>query len=203
MAQMKRQQIVTPKGVAVYPHLNTPDTKFTPEGEYKVNLKLTAEDAAPLIAELTAALDAYHAAQIKIDPKVARFNKALPMDEEVDDQGNLTGNMIFKFKQKASVTTRTGDTIDFKVALFDAGVKPTTETVGGGSIIKVAASVWPYVMPTTKTVGLSLRPTSVQILQLKQWEGSATSMFDKEDGYEAPQETAGAAFMAGDDDSDY
>ena len=34
----------TPVGVAAFPYLSTPDTKFNEEGEYKVNLILTKEE---------------------------------------------------------------------------------------------------------------------------------------------------------------
>ena len=203
MANPKRPQIVTPKGVAVYPHLNTPDTKFNPEGEYKVNLKVHASEAEGLISELTKMLDEYHAEEIKKNPKIAAFNKALPMDEEYDDNGQKTGFVIFKFKQKASIISTKGETINFKVALFDASRTPTTVNVGGGSVIKVAASVWPYAMPTSKTVGLSLRPSAVQIIELKEFGGgsSAASMFDKEDGFTANE--AAEAFDEGDDEGDF
>ena len=40
MAANKKQQIVTPRATAVYPWLNTPDTKFNADGEYKVTLKM-------------------------------------------------------------------------------------------------------------------------------------------------------------------
>ena len=35
--------ITTPKGIAQYPWLSKPDTKFSEEGEYKVNVILTKE----------------------------------------------------------------------------------------------------------------------------------------------------------------
>ena len=106
-------------------------------------------------------------------------------DEEVDDQGNLTGNYLFKFKQKAIIKTRKGDTLRMKVALFDAQRQPTSAQVGGGSIIKIAGVAFGYAMPTTKMVGVSLRPEAVQIIELQQRGGNAAAMFDVEDGYVA------------------
>ena len=44
--------ITTPKGIALYPWLSTPDTKFSEEGEYKVNLVLSKEDAQPIVDEI-------------------------------------------------------------------------------------------------------------------------------------------------------
>ena len=47
----------TAKGVAAFPYLSTPDTKFNEEGEYKVNLILTKEDAQPVITQIDSIYD--------------------------------------------------------------------------------------------------------------------------------------------------
>ena len=44
--------ITTPKGIAQYPWLSKPDTKFSEEGEYKVNVILTKEEASPLVDKI-------------------------------------------------------------------------------------------------------------------------------------------------------
>jgi hypothetical protein len=184
MAKQKSPRIVTPKGIAVYPWLNKPDTKFSPEGDYKVTLKVPAEDAAPLIEQLDKILQEYKAEAVKKDPKIARMAINAPYEEEADDQGNLTGNYLFKFKQKAVINMKDGRTVDVKVALLDASRTPTDVLVGGGSEIKIAATVYPYAMNTTKTIGLSLRPYAVQILQLvKVGGGAAADVFEDEDGF--------------------
>ena len=183
MAQNTQIKIVTPRGIAVYPWLNRPDTKFSPDGDFKVTLKVGAEEAAPLMEKLDEALAKYQAQQAKADPKVGRYSISPPYEEEIDDQGNLTGNYLFKFKQKAVINTKDGRTIDMKVALVDASRTPTTVNVGGGSEIKIAATVFPYAMKTTKSVGLSLRPSAVQILSLVSGQSNVVSMFDDEDGF--------------------
>jgi hypothetical protein len=184
MAKQKSPRIVTPKGTAVYPWLNKPDTKFSPDGDYKVTLKVAAEKAAPLIKELDDILEEYKAEAVKKDPKIARMTINPPYEEEEDDQGNLTGNYLFKFKQKAVINMKDGRSVDVKVALLDASRTPTDVLVGGGSEIKIAATVYPYAMNSTKTIGLSLRPYAVQILQLvKVGAGSAADVFDDEDGF--------------------
>ena len=70
-----------------------------------------------------------------------------------------------------------------KIAMVDASRTPTDAMVGGGSELKIAANVWPYAMSTTKSVGLSLRPSAVQILSLVASQSAAASMFDDEDGF--------------------
>lgn len=183
MAKTNKVQIVTPRGTAVYPWLNRPDTKFSDDGEFKVTLKIPAEEAQDLISKLDKMLDDYQKEQSGKDAKVGRYTANAPYEEEMDDNGNLTGNYLFKFKQKAKVHTKDGRTIDMKVALFDASRTPTQAQVGGGSELKVAATVWPYVMPATKTVGLSLRPSAVQILSLVSLSSGASNLFEVEDGF--------------------
>ena len=190
MAQNTQIKIVTPRGTAVYPWLNRPDTKFSPDGDFKVTLKVGAEEAAPLIEKLDEALAKYQEQQAKADPKIGRYSTITPYEEEMDDQGNLTGNYLFKFKQKAVINTKDGRTIDMKVALVDASRTPTTVNVGGGSEIKIAASVFPYAMNTTKSVGLSLRPSAVQILSLVSGQSNVVSMFDDEDGFKTEEAPA-------------
>jgi hypothetical protein len=190
MAQNTQIKIVTPRGTAVYPWLNRPDTKFSPDGDFKVTLKVGAEEAAPLIEKLDEALAKYQEQQAKADPKIGRYSTITPYEEEMDDQGNLTGNYLFKFKQKAVINTKDGRTIDMKVALVDASRTPTTVNVGGGSEIKIAATVFPYAMNTTKSVGLSLRPSAVQILSLVSGQSNVVSMFDDEDGFKTEEAPA-------------
>ena len=187
MAQQKIK-IVTPKATCVYPLLNKPDTKFNADGEYKVTLKVEAEDAAPLIKQLDEILKTYKEASIKRDPKLSRFNVNTPYEEEIDDQGNLTGYYLFKFKQKARIQTNDGRSIDMKIAIVDASRKPTDAQIGGGSEVKIAATVIPYAMSSNKAFGLALRPQAVQIINLvSPMNGNVVSMFDDEDGFVAEE----------------
>ena len=191
MPANKKKQIVTPRAVAVYPWLNSPDTKFNVEGEYKVTLKIGSDEAAPLIEEIDETINEYQKEQAEKDPKVGRYSANPPYEEEVDDQGNLTGNYLFKFKQKAKINTKDGRSIDMKVALYDAQRTPTDAMIGGGSEIKVAATLWPYILPTTKSVGVSLRPSAVQILSLVSVGGNKmASLFDEEEGFVASNDNA-------------
>jgi len=153
-----------------------------------VTLKVEAEDAAPLIKQLDEILKTYKEASIKRDPKLSRFNVTTPYEEEIDDQGNLTGYYLFKFKQKAKIQTHDGRSIDMKVAIVDASRTPTDAQIGGGSEVKIAATVIPYAMSTNKAFGLALRPQAVQIINLvSPMNGNVVSMFDDEDGFKAEE----------------
>jgi hypothetical protein len=177
-------KFVTPKGVAVWPHLNTPDTKYvTDGGEYHVKLRIPADEAQPLIEQLEDYRKQYLAEAIRKDPKIKQYKMADIYEEEVDDQGDLTGNYLFKFKQKAVINTRAGTTLNMKVALFDSQKKPTDVQIGGGSVIRVAAAAGGYAMPSTKSVGLYLRPSAIQIIELAGGAGAGADVFAVEDGF--------------------
>ena len=53
-------KIVSPRGIAVYPWLNRPDTKFSADGDFKVTLKVGAAEASPLIKKLDDIISNYH-----------------------------------------------------------------------------------------------------------------------------------------------
>jgi hypothetical protein len=181
-------KFVTPKGTAVWPKLNTPDTKFNVDGEYSVKIRLPVADSQDLIKQLEGLRDEYQAAQSKTEPKVARYDVAPVYETEEDDNGDVTGFVLFKFKQNAKIKLRNGGTRDMSVPIYDSNKAPTKTEVTGGSIIRVAANVFCYAMPSSKKVGVSLRPTGVQIIELAAGFGGdadALAMFDKEDGFVA------------------
>ena len=51
---MADKRLSTPVGTAVYPRLQTPDTKFDELGTYKADVSIPLVDAEPLMAELAA-----------------------------------------------------------------------------------------------------------------------------------------------------
>jgi len=181
-------KFVTPKGTAVWPKLNTPDTKFNVDGEYSVKLRLSAGDSQGLIKQLEGLRDAFQKDQSKTEPKVARYDVAPVYEAEEDDNGDLTGFNLFKFKQNAKIKLRNGGTRNMSVPIYDSNKAPTNTEVTGGSTIRVAGMPFCYAMPSSKKVGVALRPTGVQIIQLAAGFGGdadALAMFDKEDGFVA------------------
>lgn len=200
-------QFVTPKGVAVWPSLNNPDTKFVQEGEYHTKLRVSADEAASFIQQLEGIREAYLADAVRREPKIKQYKLADLYEQEVDDQGDLTGNYIFKFKQKAVIQTRSGSTRNMKIALFDSQRNPTNVQIGGGSVLRIAGSASGYAMPSTKLVGLALRPSAVQIIQLSSGGVASADAFAIEEGFvaeddEPVMEVAETSFND-DDDSDF
>ena len=181
----KNPRYVTPTGIAMYPWLNKPDTKFDPDGLYHVNLKFEKESPELdfLLKDLEKMLEDYYQAACD-NPKYAKFKSKIQKADifEEDDEGCK----VLKFKQKAVIKSVKG-TFNAKIALFDSKGKPSKDTVGGGSQIKVCFSAIPYFVPSTKTVGLTLRPVAVQIISLQSINGSSAESYgfkSEEGGYE-------------------
>lgn len=212
MAEKKKvERFVSPKGIASYPYLTNPDTKFNPDGEYKVSLIVAGEDASKAIDFLTEKHQAA-VAQAKKENAGKRVKAGeLPCIENDD------GTVTFKFKMKAKVTPKKGDPFEQKPALFDAKGKPLTgETkVGGGSTIKVSYEVVPY-YTAIAGAGVSLRLKAVQIIELKEYSGGGNAEsygFGEEEGFEADDEdnappfdtdeTTAGGDTVGDDEEDF
>ena len=212
MAEKKKaERFVSPKGLASYPYLTKPDTKFNPDGEYKVSLIVAGDDASKAIAFLTEKHNA-SVAQAKKENAGKRVKEGeLPFIENDD------GTVTFKFKMKAKVTPKKGDPFEQKPALFDAKGKPLTgePKIGGGSTIKVSYEVVPY-YTAIAGAGVSLRLKAVQIIELKEYSGGGNAEsygFGEEEGFEADDEdndppfdtdeTTAGGNTGGDDEEDF
>ena len=56
-SRKKEEAITTPVGTAQYPWVNSPSTKFVPEGEYTCNLILTKEEGDQILQKIQPILD--------------------------------------------------------------------------------------------------------------------------------------------------
>tara|TARA_B100000929_G_scaffold118654_1_gene94038 strand:- start:1321 stop:1944 length:624 start_codon:yes stop_codon:yes gene_type:complete len=180
----KNVKIITPSGIAQYPWLTTADTKFSETGEFKTNLILSKKDAL----SVSQIIDKAYSDSITFAKEKAKGKKIKEADkpyfDEVTEDGKPTGNVIFKFKCKAKVTTKNGDTFDNKPAIFDSEGKPMKNVnVWGGSQIKVSAELIPYYTQMVGA-GISMRLRAAQVIELV--EGGSNSEgygFKKEQGY--------------------
>jgi hypothetical protein len=198
--KIRLPKFLTPLATAVYPHLTRPDTKFDPDGVYKCDVKLPREEAQDLIDALESIRDKFWDELVAKDKKIARqYSKESVYTDEVDDDGNETGLVIFKTKMKAKVTSKAGKVYTSEPRLFDAGnQRITPESVYGGSRVRVAGEVKPYKMDSTKKVGVSLRLKDVQIVELVEGTGGASPFGEVAGGYVAPSKPA---FGGDEDDS--
>lgn len=185
-----KKTITTPAGIARYPHLNRPDTKFDEIGVYKVNLEMSADEAAPFIATIDEMFSEFVAEKKRELKKDKLKFHAFPWE----DNDGLTQ---LKLKVKAVGKGKDGEEYSRQPKLFDAKGQPLEANIGGGSKLKVA--VLPYLWYTASLgAGITLQPKAVQVLELVTW-GDGTSAeaygFDVE---EAP--TKGAKTGADDEE---
>lgn len=200
MANQNYQNVVTPSGVAIYPHLINPDTKFNPIGEYKVSLSLVEDEATPIIEKINAALE--QAKEMIPEGKKAK-EAELPYFIETDEDGNQTNRYVFKFKMKAKINTKDGRTIEMSPKIFDSQGKliKGLDSIWGGSTLRVSADLVPFYVAAVGA-GVTLRLKAVQVIELVKGGGSDGSSFgfDKTDGYVAEEQESSELVFADEED---
>jgi len=194
----KRPILQSPKGVAIFPYLNKADTKFDADGVYKVDLRVGGDEAEGLIstinetlAEAEAEAKKKAAAAKKKGKKVTPKLAGLPFFEACDEDGNETGEVVFRFKSKASgVSKKTGERWKRTIPLFDAKGKPSKAFVYGGSVLIVAFTAEPWVNPKME-YGVKLQLEAVQIIDLVTGGGQRSASrfgFSQQEGYSSKNE---------------
>ena len=235
MATSKRPAFVkgfSPAGIAVFPSLNKPDFKYKKDtGEFKVKLRVTDDEAQPLADKVTALAAAHfdltqtqlteQLAEATDGKKKAALKKALTelkladisITDDVDDEGDPNGFKLINFKSPGcynSVKDKDADgepkKVPIKITIVDGkGIElKNPPEIWGGSKLVVAYELRPFY--TDKAgVGISLRLTAVQIIELRtKGQGGATPAFGAVEGaYEGSGggDDEGPAFAPrGDDD---
>lgn len=221
-----QKQIVTPAGIAVYPRLNKPDTKFVAEGEFSVQLKfdLSAPGVQDFVDMINGAVEESvvwargeletSLANTKDAAKKGALKKKIstlsaadsPVKPVVDEDGNETNFVTVRFKAKAQFTKKDGEVVKVTIPLRDAKkneVNAKKVNVGGGSILKVAALMYPYYSAKDNVSGITFRLRAAQILKLVEFGGGDFG-FGEEDGDEiAASQTEGDDTDSGDEDEDF
>lgn len=207
MGQAQRTLEMTPRGVAKWITVNTPDTKFKDEGEYRVTLLLKGKDADVLKARIDDAIKTA-VVEAKANPDNAKHKKVIkaadaPYKADTDKEGNETGFTAFNFKAKASGQRKDKDktTWTFRPRVFDHDCLPidlNKTQVWGGSEVKVSYEMSLYGVKNYSPkvgAGVSLKLAAVQILKLKTGTGKDASAFgftaeDAPEGEDAPAQDA-------------
>jgi len=179
---------VTPRGVAVYPHLTQPDTKFDSDGIYHIKVQQPLDVGSPLQDVLDAAV-----AQCVVDTKKDLNAKIAATSDKAEKQKltkllakakpceNLpyaideeAGTITFSFKMNATGKKKDGTPFTRKPALFDAAGVPLSAEVkiGGGSVVRVSYELNPF-FTALAGCGVSLRLYAVQVIELKEFGGNA------------------------------
>lgn len=169
MADIK---LTTPRGIATFPALARPDTKFDELGQYKADLSVPSMEAKPLMAQLTEIFKR-HTGKAPVQAENTMWKL-----ETDSDTGEATGNVIFKIRVKNRMR-RDGQMWDRKPKLFDASLKSISVNPWGGTEMVVSMSV--YCWDAAGKKGVSLQPIAVQIINLVEGGSAAGDSF----GFEA------------------
>lgn len=138
---MTKVKFRTPSGQAFYPWLQPgrPDTKFDSAGKYKVQLKMSADDAKPLIDQIK---------QVKIDAFGVKDKCHMPYSTDEE-----TGEIVFKIQSK------------YQPRYVDASGNPIPEdkvpVMFSGTTLKASGLLDPY---DKNGKGVSMRLGAVQII---------------------------------------
>ena len=188
--------ITTPKGKAVWPRIDTPDTKFDEDGVYSCKLHVSEGDFKAFEAIVKPQLDAAYAAECSRQGKdKVRMAASSPL--RINDDGDYE---IYA-KQKAKVHTKSKGTLEFTIAAVDSqGKKIEMPKIGSGSTLKMAVEVNTWFVPS-QGFGYTLRLRAVQVLDLIEYGGGSSSFgFGAEaDGYVGNGESLNQAFEVADE----
>ena len=131
--------LTSPRGVAEYPYLTEPDVVFNPEGLFHTKLVCKQHD---------------------FDPK--KKVKKAPLPYEIKDE-----DVTLNFKMKAQgVRKSDGKSFTQEPHLLNADLSEfdKTQTIWGGSILKITFEPYAWNMPIG--IGCTLRLKAVQVLEL-------------------------------------
>ena len=203
---MKALKITTPRGITAFPHLNTPDTKWRAEGEYKTGLVFDPNDET--VSKMLQALEAYYEEAYEdlclqkgslnketrqIEP--AELNRAsFPWKDQVDkDSKEPTGMVILTPKMKALVKPKNGPEFTQKPRLFDCNNNTVTTVIRGGSTVRAAIEAVPYFNEKDQEFGITLRLKAVQVHELSGYGNAESYGFEVEEGGYTADDDATAA----------
>ncbi len=190
-------KLTTPVCKFQYPKLIEPETKFNPEGAYKVTAVIDAADATDIADQLDQLLNR-HKESLKVQAPSQKFKLAdLPYGfEDIDGKPCF----VIKTKMKAKGIDRDGRAWSSAPALFDAkgrAVKDRDALKGmwSGTVGKVSFEACPFYQAAIGA-GITLRLKAVQIISLAEGGGSAEGYgFGEEEGW-TPGESSDTPFDA-------
>jgi hypothetical protein len=189
---IEKIRITTPVCRFQYPKLIEPETKFNPEGAYKITGVLEAAESDPVATALDELL-VRHKESLKAQAPSQKFKLSdLPYGyEEIEGKAMF----IIKAKMKAKGIDRDGRAWSAAPALFDAKGAPikdrdSLKNMWSGTIGRISVDACPFYQPAIGA-GITLRLRAVQIISLVEGGGDASSFgFEEEDGWTPAGKTA-------------
>lgn len=179
----KPKLIATPRGtVAGFCAIQSPTWDFNKtQKEYQIKVAFDADDPEmeKFIAEMEALRDAHLEEVLKEKPKYKKIAKTKEVGEvELDDDGDPTGRILIRFKQKYEIVPKKGDPFTKTIALVDSRGKPITKKlkIGNGSVVRVSFEPSPYFIEKDKEAGMSFgRLAGVKLIKFVEYTGGASA----------------------------
>ena len=166
----------TPVGELVYPWVTRADTRYDPDGVFQTKLLLPFENAQELIARLEG-VRADFVGTLDV-AKQKSYSLTPVFEDELDEEGETTGNVLFKFKLKALVTPREGDPFTQAPVVINADDgSAVAEPVYGGTMARIKGQIVPYTNAASKVAGVTLRFRCVQVHELVTGTGTGGGAF--------------------------
>ena len=203
MAEKKKlPTYTTPAFIAKWVSLGKPDTKYKPEGEYRITIlvpKAGHEEFLDFLEKQRVLAVEDVKQKLMTDTKTKAKAKTIKQSNlaykpELDAEGNETEFVQVSFKAKR----KDGTEWTFRPKMFDAkGAElPVGTNVWGGTKLRVSYQCDSYYVAASQEAGLSLKLQAVKIIELKSGSGRDASAYgfgEEEDGYDStPTEVAGA-----------
>ncbi len=209
--KIKIGSFISPIGTAKFPHLNTPDTKWNENGEYRCPLIYSPEVAETLRPKLEQflekAFEVMKAEQYGDAPNTAKAKKCaklpIPLKEETDKDGEETGNFFITPKKVASgIDKKTGEPWKKTLQVFDSKGKKLlpVPSVWGGSKLRADIDVFAYFAAKDNAIGVTLGLAGVQVIELVSGSGERESEFGEVEGGYVGEDSDG--FGRGEDASE-
>lgn len=191
LVTIKGEAVTSPKGKALWCKVAEPERTYNPKGTYSTDIVCDPNEPAVqlFINKLQDLVDkAFEEVSGKLKPaQLKTLTKKDVFKEDTDAEGEPTGLIRFKFQLKDVDDKEAGRN---KIKVYDKVPKEVKDIplVGNGSVIKCAGYARPYYMANGNYVGVSLSWSSMQIIDLIEYGGSA---FESEEGaYEASPNTS-------------
>ena len=184
--------LTTPKGTAVYPRIDTPDTKFNDDGVYSCKLHVDEASFNAFTKQVTDTVEREYDVECKVKGKKLKRAATSPIRITPD------GDFEIYAKQVAQRQTKKG-LLTFTIPVFDSkGAKlPTSPAIGSGSTLKLSVEVYTW-YTDLQGFGYTLRLKAVQLLDLIEYNNGSSSSFgftEEENGYINDGESLDTAFQ--------
>lgn len=192
----------SPFGIGQHLWCNKADTKFNDAGVFKAPVLMSGAKAQKFKEEVDAEAQAYFE-EITSEMTPAERKKwsiYYPYEELEDDDGNKTGDIVFHFKQNATIRLKDGTTKAVKIGIQDSAGKDMHKPLFFGTELRVMFAYRGIKMVSTKQAGVRLDFSMVQVLKLGK-AGGGKGFGAVEGGYvddgDHPDEDGGEAQTSG------